>query len=391
MNNFKYQDKINIIKEANNKIFNSLLKDTEIFKNLIFVYTPPKVGSTSLVSSIRLSASHKYSIIHIHDEIMLNYITNINNVSINELIEYNKYIGKNVYVIDIYRTPIERKISEYFEKISPYHFNNSEENINNYNINKIITRFNNIFPYIGIGDHFYEKYNIDPETFDYTKKYIHQIINGIHYVKLRLNDSNKWGSILTEILNTEILMAKDYTTENKIIGQLYALFKKQYKLPSNYFEMIKNDKYLNLYFNEKERNEYLNIWNKKIDTVHTPYTEEQYNFYINLCLENQYLNDFQIDHYIDNGCLCKPCSSKRNEYFNKIKNGEQIKDKIIHNVVVNELITNKISKLNSAAKLLLVEKNKKIIKKMNKLSDNINLNYNFNNNNTTKINRINYL
>jgi hypothetical protein len=56
------------------------------------------------------------------------------NISINEIIHYNKKIGKNVFVIDIYRSPIERKISEYFEKLSCHHFNNTDENINKYNI-----------------------------------------------------------------------------------------------------------------------------------------------------------------------------------------------------------------------------------------------------------------
>ena len=84
-----FKDKLSQIKEANDKIFSSLLKDTETYKNIIFIYTPPKVGSTTLVSSIRISASHKFSIIHIHDEIMLNFFTGINSVTINEIIQYN--------------------------------------------------------------------------------------------------------------------------------------------------------------------------------------------------------------------------------------------------------------------------------------------------------------
>ena len=140
--------KIEEIKKANDKIFNSATNKSETKNNIIFVYTPPKVGSTSLVSSLRISLSNTFSIIHIHDEIMLNYFTGIQNVTINEIIQYNKHIGKNVYVIDIYRTQIERNISEFFEKLSPHHFNNTEENINNYNITKIINRFNSIFPYL---------------------------------------------------------------------------------------------------------------------------------------------------------------------------------------------------------------------------------------------------
>ena len=44
-----FKNKLSQIKEANDKIFGSLLKNTEIYNNIIFVYTPPKVGSTTLV------------------------------------------------------------------------------------------------------------------------------------------------------------------------------------------------------------------------------------------------------------------------------------------------------------------------------------------------------
>ena len=69
-------------------------------------------------------------------------------IEINEIILYNKHIGRDVNVIDVYRSPIERKISAYFEKIGAHHFNNRDEIVNTYNVNKVINRFNNIFPYI---------------------------------------------------------------------------------------------------------------------------------------------------------------------------------------------------------------------------------------------------
>ena len=44
---------------------------------LIFVYSAPKVGSTSIVSSLRLFGTDKFSVIHIHDEEMLNVLGNV--------------------------------------------------------------------------------------------------------------------------------------------------------------------------------------------------------------------------------------------------------------------------------------------------------------------------
>jgi hypothetical protein len=111
---------------------NELLNIKKNNNKLIFIYSEPKVGSTSIVTSLRIFCSNKYSIIHIHDETMLKVFTHIDNVSVNEIILYNKYLNKEIYVIDVYRSPIERKISAYFEKIGAYHFNNTDENINKY-------------------------------------------------------------------------------------------------------------------------------------------------------------------------------------------------------------------------------------------------------------------
>ena len=361
MNTEDFKNKLPQIKEANNKIFGSLLKDTELYNNIIFVYTPPKVGSTSLVSSIRISASHKFSIIHIHDEIMLNFFTGINSITINEIIQYNSYIGKNVYVIDVYRTPIERKFSEFFEKISSYHFNNSEENINKYSIKRISDRFNKVFPYLSVGDHYMDKYGIHmPESFDNTNKFLNIKYNNINYIKLRLKDSDKWGQILSGILGTEINIINDYETNNKIIGSLYKKFKNEYKLPANYFENIKNDKYLLFYYSEEERNNYLKLWNNKLSESVISYTDTEYDFYVNLNLENQFYNDVQSEHYIDNGCLCKGCSLKRIQILDKAKKGIIITDKIIHNETVNEIISNDNKIIN---KIINKNKNKNKLKR----------------------------
>ena len=105
--------------EIINKLFNTQNH------NYVFIYTPPKVGSTTLVSSLRISLGTTFNVIHIHDDIMWSVLTGINNITVNEIINYVSKKGNNVYVIDVYRTPIERKMSEYFEKLAPYHFNNS--------------------------------------------------------------------------------------------------------------------------------------------------------------------------------------------------------------------------------------------------------------------------
>jgi hypothetical protein len=354
----------NII-NATDRLFN---KNSNISNNYIFIYTPPKVGSTTLVTSLRVSLGKSFNTIHIHDEVMLSVLTGINDVNINDIINYLANNGKNVYVIDVYRTPIERKMSEFFEKLSSYHFNNTEDNISQYSIRRIFDRFNKLFPHLENGDHYLDKYNItEPVPFDFEKKYTVQVINNIKYIKLRLCDSHIWGSILSTILQTDIVLISDYKTETKSIGELYKKFKNEYKLPVNYYENIKTCKYFNYYYNEEERNNYLSTWNNNLEEECVPYTSVEFDFYMNLCLENQYINDIQIDHYIDNGCFCDLCKNKRRDIFFRAKNGEKIFQKIIHDNVVFEekqnIIKRGIEIINKKIEILNKKRANKKIKK----------------------------
>jgi hypothetical protein len=340
-----------IIEDSIKKIFNN---ETN---NYIFIYTPPKVGSTTLVTSLRISLGQTYSIIHIHDEVMLSVLTGINSVKINDIIHFLSNQGKNVYVIDVYRTSIERKMSEYFEKLSPYHFNNSEENISKYSLKRISDRFNKVIPNIEFNDHYFDKYGIieqDIVPFDFINKFTIQTINRVKYIKLRLCDSELWASILSRIFNSDIVIIHDYKTEDKGIGELYKRFKNEYMLPINYYNQMKNDKYLNFYYNELERNKYLEQWLPKLSMVEAmPYSEDEFKFYINLCLENQYINDVQIDHYIDNGCFCEYCSKKRREIYFAAKAGVKNFNKINHNEIINKVKFEKMKeKVNEKMKVL---------------------------------------
>jgi hypothetical protein len=329
------------IYNAINKLFNNINTN-----NYIFIYTPPKVGSTTLVSSLRISLGKSFNVIHIHDEVMLSVLTGINNIKINDIITYLEKLGKKIYVIDVYRTPIERKMSEFFEKISQYHFNNTEENINKYSIKRVSDRFNKLFPHLENGDHYIDRYDIqDPIPFDFNQKYTLQECRNVTYIKLRLCDSELWANILSNIFKQDIVLITDYKTTDKGIGALYSKFKAEYKLPINYFENIQNCKYFNFYYSEEERIKYLNSWIPRQCETFTPYTEQEYKFYINLCLENQYINDIQIEHYIDNGCFCIHCTNKRGEIYFKAKNGTKYFDKIIHSEIINKVNLTRNKKL----------------------------------------------
>ena len=135
----------------------------------------------------------------------------ISSINVYDLIRNGEFINekskkqRKIYIIDIFRTPIERKISEFFEYICQFHFNNTEEFIINYPVQKLIKRFNDIYPYFSDEDYFNERYNIEYklEQFDFEKKFIIYEKNNVTYIKLRLIDSKEWSNILSNIFRGE--------------------------------------------------------------------------------------------------------------------------------------------------------------------------------------------
>ena len=320
--------KIELLKNANDKM---ALSDASI-RHVVFVYTPPKVGSTTLVSSIRLSAAYKFRVLHLHDEEMLSVLTGIKDVTIDEIIKYNKHIGRNVYVIDVYREPLERKMSEFFDKLSSFHFNNAAEKINKYNVNRLIARFNNIFPHLANGDHYFDKMTdiIKPSQFDFEKKHLIQKVFDITYIKLRLRDSAQWGKIMTGILGSEITIVNDYETSNTPLKELYQEFKNAYKLPTNYITQIESCAYFKYYLSHDEQTAYISKLKANDAPQFTGYSLSEYNIYLNICIENQWNASVDTNHYIDEGCTCRACSKQRRNMFAKARRGEPLKEKLTH-------------------------------------------------------------
>jgi len=359
------ETRINELKEVNSRI--GLKDDLNVEKNkiLIFVYCPPKVGSTTVVSSLRISASNKLTVIHLHNDIMLKVLFNITNTTVNEIIHFNKFLGKKVYVIDIYRTPVEHKMSSFFENIDTFHFNTSIENLKTYSIDRLIKRFNYLFPHLVTGDYYRETYNIPTQqhqSFDFENKYLLTEQNGITYVKLRLKDSHVWKDIFKKILQMDIYIVSDYETDNKNIKEVYKYFKTNYKIPKNFIDTIKNSPQFLFYNDIHERNEYLKTWeNKSVSDEFTPFHIEEYDFYNKISMDNHYMNEIQDQHYIDCGCSCIACDRKRKILLEKAKRGEKINDKIIHGKSKTEYLIDKI-KNNSFTILKKSNKPRKIIK-----------------------------
>jgi len=185
---------------------------------------------------------------------------------------------------------------------------------------KIITRFNDLFPYISTIDYYRDKYNIPiPKEFDFSNKYISYSTNNITWIKLRLQDSSSWSEILTKILGVDIKIIRDYETQDKLISKLYIKFKEEYKLPYNYYKLIQEDKELYYYLNLRERNEYLNKWNLETTDIYTPFNQNEFIFYQKISTQNKYYDIKKFGHYFDNGCSCNLCFEKRKNIINDIK------------------------------------------------------------------------
>ena len=314
----------------------NIREDPAIYRDIILVYSPPKVASTSLITSIRLSASDQYYVMHTHDEIIFksslgeNHHTCVSDILENGSDIWNPLTQKNrhVFIIDIYRDPIERKISEYFHEISTLHFNQHESIIKSYNLEKVIERFNSVYPHLSNEDYFKTRFPISlnqmPLTFDFERKYL-LVTNkekNTTFIKLRSQDSKEWPSILSQIFGKEFILMKDYETKDKEIGDLYQSFKDAYLIPKNYLEELQYCSHFNYYHSQEEKHDYLTKWGLKRDVSYlNAYTQIEYTFYEKLCLENQYYHRALTQHYKDDGCLCIGCQKQRFKIVFYQKNG----------------------------------------------------------------------
>lgn len=325
--------------------------DPSIHRDIIVLYTPKKTGSSSLLSSIRINNSNDFFVFHTHEEVILKTdprYTEYKDICVNDIIQNNIYVNpqtgkhRRIFMIDIFRSPIERMMSDFFEELTVFHFNNPDAH-KYLSVDTIMRRFNELFPYLISADYFKEVYYYidkttsqrklvyadDPifrnsRTFDFDKKYLSVEKNGITYIKLRLDDSKThWSTILKRVLQTdnEIRIYEDYVTENKDIGELYKKFKEQYRLPLNYYQMIAESQQLKFYYTKNERKNYLRKWRGLVsETNCIPFNLTEYNLYIKVSTENRY--NFNVkNHYIDEGCLCVECSQLRKDFVenNRLK------------------------------------------------------------------------
>ena len=220
----------------------------------IFVFCGGKCGSSTLESTFK---KYNYRVLHTHSDEHFK-ITYETNTSIFDVINYNK-INKKIYIIDSYRTPIERKISSFFQNIHkniPFY--------KNLNIDQLIYNFNKSLLHLEINhpiNMIFDNYKLPHfNTFDFEKKYnILKFVN-VEFIKIRFSDIKNWSTILSKVFHKNIIVSNANLSNNKPYYVVYKEFLNVYKVPKEYLNTLLFDTEFKIYNTIEERIKYIRKW-----------------------------------------------------------------------------------------------------------------------------------
>jgi len=175
---------------------------------------------------------------------------------------------EQIWILDVYRNPLERQISAFFQEIETY-----MTDYKNININEIINFFLEWSSKYNYKNELYNPLNQilslfslkKDKEFDFKKKYYILKHKNFNFIKIRFCDIDNWDKILSDIFNKKITIYNDNETKNKNYYQLYKEFNKNIKIPKNHFEkIIKNDEDFKFFNSEQEIENYYLKWNNKL-------------------------------------------------------------------------------------------------------------------------------
>jgi hypothetical protein len=226
------------------------------------VFCGGKCGGMSLAKTLH---AHRYQVTHLHG-LRTPGLYKPNRLNENQdIVNIINKTPKNIKItiIDSYRTPIERKISSFFQNISkdvPDYANKSVSELITIFNDKYLHQLENYHPINQMLDTFDLPHFT---SFDFNKKYNKLVHGNLEFIKIRFNDIDNWGNILTDIFGRPIKIFPDNMTKNKKhVSALYEQFKKEYRLPRDYIDKIKSDSEFLIYNSQQEQNNYIAKWNK---------------------------------------------------------------------------------------------------------------------------------
>jgi len=171
-----------------------------ISENEIFLYCTPKCGGSSLLDSLK----KYYKTIHIHSKSFFEKFYTDNKIidkkfNIFDCIDKSSRINDEIYIIDVYRRPVERNMSYFFQIIDilipNYKEKTTEQLVDFFNKNKYFDYYQSIDEvanYYGI--------NLYETPFDHEKMYLEYKFKNINFIILHFDYTKKWNVILKTIL-----------------------------------------------------------------------------------------------------------------------------------------------------------------------------------------------
>lgn len=231
----------------------------------VYIFCGGKCGGTTLAETCYKNG---YKTTHLHSltcKGMFNSNIDLSNkMNIFNIIDESSKYYDNIYVIDSYRTPIERKISSFFQNISIH-----LPNYNELKVEELIEFFNtnllyNLEEYHSINN-IMTHYNIKKfDSFDFSNKYNVIKKDNIIFIKILFSDIKNWNIILSQIFGKKIILQEANLTKNKEIKNLYNDFKEKYKVPIKYINnKLVNDEEFKIYNTKEQQEKYITKWINK--------------------------------------------------------------------------------------------------------------------------------
>ena len=207
----------------------------------IFIYQYGKVGSTTLLNTLK------------------NYHSNVQHTH-----EFNRNMLLNkTLIINVVRNIYDRNISTFFQNINnkksgwyykDYNHSKIEDLINFYQFKNIehlqfiVSWFNKFNKNFNI--------NVFSQKFNFLKRYNIYRTRNYTILILRFEEIKVWNKILSNIFKKNIIIKSQNLSNNKVYKNIYTKFKKQYKYSDKEKEIIDNIDHFQHFYNPKER-EYL--------------------------------------------------------------------------------------------------------------------------------------
>lgn len=224
----------------------------------VFILCGGKSGSSTLDLSF---SKNGFKSLKVHGR--LDYIEQFKEDKLFESIELSS-TNKRIYIIDVYRNPIERKISSFFQNIDIFvpgwKSKTNEELINIFNKKHIYK----LEEYHSINEAF-DYFNLPRfKEFDFQKKFNICEFNNKVFIKLLHKNINIWNFILRYIFKKNFIISNNNLSIQKDYYKTYKNFLLLYKVPKKYLNKLKTkDQEFRIYNSPNEQKEYLNYWSDR--------------------------------------------------------------------------------------------------------------------------------